>query len=698
MNKIHFALASLGADRVLASGSFYNLRMFANLFHESLQISRGKSLRATYAEVQIAQGTGMRLSWREFPTGEDGHFSFPDDCPFNLRLKSNTFELLDGWTGSSLEGSQQPTGSITQAYHPIIRFDSQSPIPESPLIGSWVVKAPSATQSASSVTPTSSTGSHSVLLLFDLYRVDDGDDFQVKAAIALANNGLPLHYSNPLAPLDMQRPIYEVFAFSYQVQLLLDKEMGFNAKLRSNAGMLQVDVKPKPYYAALVVSGKRINSLRVSRAGTDILISKESLSREGNISIRWLNTDEGEIRIMVIREQLVDDTEQHEHVYNQLANDVIKISLTDSINIYVVGGFDTNQLAVQVAAIVDMVEFGWSFANHVSYRKATEYGQPPQLVIVNRGGHLTLPSHDPRQIELSPGVLTFDGQALLPNQLSLIDCHFSIGLASHCSRYKDGGSQVILYSAYGVGPKDIHLTLNALRDEAKADQEKASRKLAEEQAVAARTAADAVNQARAAAEADKQAKAAAEAEKQARARAEAEREIAKNRARAAAERAARRAAKQAAAELAAAENARALAAEAAAQRAAFLAHKARRSRTLRGRSSHGALTPSFRYLPSARTHSKPPVQPRQSATFRGTISSKSSTDDDDTDDTDDDDTDDDDTDDEGEDNASKTVPSGSQGLADSSNGWSNSAIGVTIGVVGAIGVVGGFYVVVIAAA
>ena len=334
-------------------------------------------------------------------------------------------------------------------------------LPESPLLGAWRVGDQSSFYT-SGVFREPTVAIHptiAVLFVLDPERVD-GDPRHVQEAIKSAFRHLPSHYRNPFSPPDMQRPIYEVYAFWYQVEMLrMERGSATMSSQSLSASASAESISDDPFLAALVVLDNQIISLKVGTPQRNIVIPKEWLSEAEDLIIEYKEAYEVQVQFGQRAETLNANFG--------------KITVSDSISIYVVGGVNAKEVAVRVAAVVDLVVLGIAFDDSLIYRRLAEKS-PPQLVFIGEDGVPVYPKAEQPNVldipsDLSIGTLSIVGNRLIHNPSSSGTsmftkfCTFEY-LFANCVRHQEV-FKVVLYNVNGVGPNDIKLTLGA-RDRA----------------------------------------------------------------------------------------------------------------------------------------------------------------------------------------------------------------------------------------
>ena len=428
----------------------------SNIIVGTLLKSEPGQFQALDIENPFEQTDGGPLWALRSPSGKNLQLRFENDTTFRGNL-------LNGFTGYPLEKmlSRLALRTAQDGQH-FIKTNSEMLLPDSPLLGAWRVCDQSSFEPSRfdsiRIQPTIAIHPKStVLVILDPERVD-GNSLFVQKAIKSAFHHLPSHYGNPFASPDMQRPIYEVFAFWYQVEMIrLERGSETMSSQSLSASASAESIPQDPFFAALVVLNYQIICLKVGAPGTDIVISKEWLSEAEDLIIRYIESaDKGQVR--------VDLTGQRAETLDAQFG---KITVSDSILIYVVGGVNTEEVAVRVAAVVDMVVLGIPFDDSLMYRRLAENSSsPPQLVFIGEDGVPVYPSvHEPYRVDSPAGSLQLVRDTILVNGESIepftMFCRIPL-TSANCVKQKNSNFPVVLYDVNGVGPIDINLTLKEL--------------------------------------------------------------------------------------------------------------------------------------------------------------------------------------------------------------------------------------------
>ena len=488
---------ALGQDRLILINGFLSflalkkhkisdktpLNIFSTVFYFFFKTMKSGLMAGTWfegrkSEASISQSkfTNLRDFKSEDENSPGGVFTLQGSA-WTLQLQDYihfSAQLTTGWTGYLLDEIQPKTQRGTG--DEMIHSDTLRLIPESPLIGAWVINPLPTRQEHGQ--PSVVSLPLSVLLLFDSYVADSES---AKSAIQIALNRFPDHYTDSSAPADLQRPIYEVFAFWYQVELMMSKRPERSGIQPSRASPIG------PYFVALVVSGKQILSLKVGAPGSDILLSKDILLGHANdVTIRWLSTGVHEKVGFLVRGAKCGQ----ESICLVDAQHQVVIDSFESLSVYVVGGYVAEEVAVRVAAVVDSVEYELPFDVSLEYRQRAEWDHSdtahhnipsmvPQLVYVSHGrvhlpaldGPVDKVSHDNETVVYEHGSLKWTRDQ---KNFSTSPC--GIEVQSSCALVNSNPFEVVLYSSAGVGPRDIRLTLKAQADAAAAAKKRQEEK------------------------------------------------------------------------------------------------------------------------------------------------------------------------------------------------------------------------------
>ena len=466
---IRHVLGSIGANRAIlskVSHASYQTNVNLPLFNDKAFYRSLRQSRSNIMVVTLTNGESRRFQLLDIENPSEKNdegpiwgLKSPSGKNWQLQLQKDPIfhgKLLNGLLGSPLE-KRLPMFAQDELNY--LKTDPKMRLPESPLLGAWRVGDQSSFYT-SGVFREPTVAIHptiAVLFVLDPERVD-GDPRHVQEAIKSAFRHLPSHYRNPFSPPDMQRPIYEVYAFWYQVEMLrMERGSATMSSQSLSASASAESISDDPFFAALVVLNYQIICLKVGAPGTDIVISKEWLSEAEDLIIRYIESaDKGQVR--------VDLTGQRAETLDAQFG---KITVSDSILIYVVGGVNTEEVAVRVAAVVDMVVLGIPFDDSLMYRRLAENSSsPPQLVFIGEDGVPVYPSvHEPYRVDSPAGSLQLVRDTILVNGESIepftMFCRIPL-TSANCVKQKNSNFPVVLYDVNGVGPIDINLTLKEL--------------------------------------------------------------------------------------------------------------------------------------------------------------------------------------------------------------------------------------------